>query len=219
MESKNALAMIFARNGFYRRLYLVALAAFGVSVVLITMLALILYYIVKNPPHPLYFATDDVSRLLELIPLDQPNMSTDEVSDWAVSSVEAAYTYDYVNYRAELQDAQKYFTTAGWRDYMKALDLSKNLLALTERRMIVSAHAIEKPKLIKEGVLQTLRDGVYVPCRAYRFQMPVLVTYWLPPYNAKSKFSNALTVEVVVQRQPILQSYKGLGVLQIIASS
>jgi hypothetical protein len=46
----------------------------------------------------------------------------------------------------------------------------------------------------------------------------MLITYLLPPYDDKSSFSNPLQVEMIVQRQPVLQGYKGLGVLQIVGS-
>ena len=210
MENQDAMVLIFARNAFYRRLYQLALGAFALSLIVIGLLTWMLIYIVRNPSKPIYFATDPVSRLIEMIPLTQPNMTLEEVTAWAQAGVEAAYSYDYVNFRAELQNAQKYFTSYGWHNYMKALESSNNLVALTQRKIIVTARAIEPPTLLRQGVL----SGAY----AYRFQVPVLVTYSLPPYDSKSKFSNALQVNVLVQRQPILQSYKGLGILQIIGS-
>jgi hypothetical protein len=49
-------------------------------------------------------------------------------------------------------------------------------------------------------------------------QLNLLVTYTMPPYDGQSQFSNALVVEAIVQRQSVLESYKGLGILQMIAS-
>jgi hypothetical protein len=76
--------------------------------------------------------------------------------------------------------------------------------------MIQTAVPVVKPTMLAKGML----GGAY----AWKFKMPMLVTYWMPPYNDQSKFSNALEVTIIVQRQPILQSDHGLGVLQIIGS-
>jgi intracellular multiplication protein IcmL len=93
---------------------------------------------------------------------------------------------------------------------MQSLTASNNLLALNQRRMVVVATVADKPKLLVEGLL----SGAY----AWKFEMPVLVTYKLPPFDDKpqSHFENALVVTVLVQRQKILQSYKGLGIVQMI---
>ena len=138
-------------------------------------------------------------------------MSNDVVAAWVVEAVEAAYSYNYVNYRAQLQDAQKYFTEYGWRNYMRGLTASNNLLALTERKMIFIAKAVDKPKLINQGLLN---NKVY----GWKFQVPLLVNFLEMPYD-KPSFSNAYVVSVLVQRQKMLESYKGLAIVQMIAAS
>lgn len=210
MENNDALALIFARNAFYQRLYYFSFATFLLTLFVIGFLSWILVFLVQNPTNPLYFATDGVGRLIQVIPVNRPNMTTDEATNYAVQAVQSAYSYNYYNYRAQLQGAQKYFTSYGWRQYMKALTASNNLVALTQRKQVVIAKVVGKPKLVAQGLL----SGAY----AWKFQMPVLVTYWTPPYDDNSKFYNALNVSVIVQRQPILQSYQGVGVLQLIAT-
>ena len=79
-----------------------------------------------------------------------------------------------------------------------------------ERKMIAIAQVIDQPKLVAQGILA----GHY----AWKYSMSMLVTYWLPPYDDKSKFPNPLTVDVIVERQPILQSDHGLGIIQSIAT-
>ena len=210
MNTKDALVVVFSRNIFYKRLHYLALATFALSILVIAILADVLYFLVKNPPHPLYFATDSVGRLVPIIPVDRPNMSTDDVTAWAIEAVQNAYSYDFVNYRSQLQSAQKYFTNFGWSNYMKALTASNNLPALSARRQIVLAQVVPPAKIVAQGIL----GGAY----AWKFQMQVLMTYWEPPYDDKSKNVNALNVSVIVQRQEVLKSYKGLGVVQLIAS-
>lgn len=207
MAENDALVLVFSRNAFYQRLHYLALAAFALVVVVIISLVWIVIYLVKNPTHPLFFATDNVGRLIRVVPVNVPNMTTDQVIAWTIEAVQAANSYDFVNYHAQLQSAQKYFTNYGWINYMSALASSNNLLAITQRKMIVLAQVVDQPKILAAGIL----GGAY----AWKFQMSLLVTYWSPPYDDKSKFSNPLDVNVIVQRQPALQGYQGLGIVQI----
>jgi intracellular multiplication protein IcmL len=209
--NNDALVMVHLRNQSYRQKYHVFVGIFLLCFALMCILTGVLVYIVKHPPRPLYFATDDAGRFLLDIPLTQPNMSTDDVMAWAVEAVEAAYSYDYRNYRAQLQNAQRYFIDYGWRAYMKGLQASNNLLALTNRKQVVIAKVLPTPKLIGEGPLG--KAQIY----GWKFQMEMLVTYLMPPlYDQKSKIENPLIITVLVERQNLLSSYKGLGVVQLI---
>jgi intracellular multiplication protein IcmL len=208
-STDDAVVLTQLRNAFYKRKYYFALGIYVLCVVAIAALLTVLVYLIKNPTRPLYFLTDSVGRLVQDVPLTLPNMSTEAVEAWAVEAVETAYSYNFMNYRAQLQNAQKYFTEYGWRSYMNGLTASNNLLALTERHMIFIAKVADKPKLLNAGVL----GGAY----AWKFQMPLLVNFLETPYN-KPSFSNAYMVTVIVQRQKLLQSYKGLAIVQMIAA-
>ncbi|HLB42394.1 MAG TPA: DotI/IcmL/TraM family protein [Gammaproteobacteria bacterium] len=211
MTHNDALVVVLTRNAFYKQLYYFMLATFALSLVVIAILIGIITFLIKNPIQPLYFATDEIGRLIQDTPVNQSDMSLDEVMAWVVEAVQSSYSYDYINYRLQLQSAQKYFTNYGWQNYMSALTASNNLLAVTQRKMIVLARVVGKPALMTQGILA----GAY----AWKFKMPLLVTNWSPPYNEKSKSLNALTVTVIVQRQPVLQSDKGLGIVQFVAQA
>lgn len=208
MAGELALKLIFERNAYYRRQYFLALGVFALAMLVITVLVFVLVFLKRNPTSPVYFATDSVGELIHIQPTTQPNMSTEEVTRWAVNAVQQSYAYDYLNYRSQLQSVQKYFTNYGWQNYVNALKASNNLVAVKERRWIVLARVIDQPKIVNQGML----GGAY----AWKFEMPLLVTNWGPPYDEQSKFSNPLMVTVIVQRQPILQSTDGLGVVQML---
>jgi len=208
MRSNDALVMVLSRNAFYKRLHILALGTLFLNIIVILMLVGILGYLLKNPAKPLYFSADSVSRLIQIVPVNVPNMSNEDVVAWTVNAVQSAYSYDYINYRAELQRAQKYFTNYGWSKYMSALGLSGNLRALTNRKQVVIAQIVAPPKLLGQGIL--------AGALAWRFELPLLVFYTMPPYDGTNQFSNALVVTATVQRQPILQGDKGLGIVQLI---
>jgi intracellular multiplication protein IcmL len=210
MADQDGLVLVFARNTFYQRLHYLALVVFAMCLIVIVILISTLYVLMQNPAHPLYFAADEVGRLIKIIPVNKPNMADEDVVSWTVDAVQASYSYDYINYRVQLEEAQKYFTNYGWSKYFSALVASNNLLAIIQRKMIGLAQVVGPPKLLQKGLL-----GGAV---AWKFQIPVLVTYALPPYDDKSSFLNPLVVTVIVQRQPPLEGYKGLGVVQMIGA-
>lgn len=212
LDKVDALVTVHQRNDFYRTKYQLAFGIFLLSVVIIFILAGILFYLVKHPTRPLYFVADPEGRLLKNIPNTDPNMTTDAVMVWATEAIEAAFTYDFVNYRAQLQNAQKYFSDFGWRTYMNTLTSSKNLVGLTKRQLVFIAKVTGKPKVVIQGML----GGAY----AWKFEMPLLVTVLQPPaYDDATSFRNPFVVNVIVQRQNLLQSYKGLAVIQIIITN
>lgn len=212
MATTDPLKLAIARNTFYRRRYLIALGVFFLFLTVIAILSGMLIYIYTTPTKPVYFATDPVGRLEDVIPIDRPNMDDDQVKEWAIDAVQHAYSYDFVNYRAQLQWTQKYFSTFGWEKFMSALTGSNNLEAITKRKLVVVARVVDEPIVKVKGIVGT---GSY----AWKLEMPLLVTYWMPPYDEKSNFSNSLKISVIIQREPILQSYKGLGILQIVGSA
>lgn len=203
----DALVMVHLRNQFYKKKFHFVLGFFLLSLVGIALLTSMLLYLLKDPPHPLYFVADPVGRLMQDIPLSDPNMPLDDVMAWTIEAVQTAYTYSYMNYRAELQNAQKYFGNYGWNSYMKGLEASNNLTALAQRKIIQFGTVVERPQLVVQGHM----GNVY----AYKFTMPLLVTFWTPPYDDKSKFYNPLRVSVTVIRGDLLQSYKGLQITQM----
>lgn len=206
--TQDAMQAIFVRNAFYRRLHYYALAVLLVALIVIGIMIGTLYYISGNYHHPLYFATDNVGRIIKIIPVEYPNMSEEEMLGWTIEAVQSAYSYDYLNYRQQLQNSQKYFTQHGWSRYMRALTASNNLVGVKQYKMVAIATVIGKPTILQRGLI----GGAY----AWRIQMPVLVTYLQPPYDNSKRYSNSIVITVIVQRQQVLQSYKGLGILQLI---
>lgn len=211
MMPTNALELVYARNAFYRRMHFLALAALTLMICVIIFLSSVLIYLIQNPTKPLYFATDRIGRLIPIIPVEIPNMSTNEVQQWTIRTVTQALSYDFINYRSQFQNAEKFFTPFGWTNYMQAIQSANNLPAVLQRKMIVVAQMAGQPKLTREGIL----GGAY----AWRFQMPMLLVYMLPPYDDKSRYYNPVLVSVIVQRQPILKSYQGLAIVQLVAES
>lgn len=203
------LVLVHVRNQFYRGKFRFVLGVYILSLIANLVLISMIVYLIKHPTVSLYFPADKVGRLIQVIPVRLANQDNQDVVNWTVQAVEAAYSYDFMNYHGQLQSAQKYFTDYGWRNYMDALRASNNLIALTARKQIVITKVVGPPKLIKQALL----GGAM----AWKYEMPILVTFLEPPFTDKNKRFNAWVVTVLVRRENELQSYKGLGIVQMIA--
>ena len=204
----DALALIQERNEFYKRKYHQILGLILLSLIIIGVLLTVFFSLWRNTTRPFYFLANDVGSFMQEIPTTQP-FPTDQVIAWTIEAVQSGLTFDFVNYRAQMQDAQKYFTDYSWQQFMSALVASNNILTLTERKWIFIAKVVNKPVVKNAGVIRNFY--------AWRLQVPVLMTFLRPPtYDKSTAIYNAWEFDVVVTRQPLLQSYKGLAVYSII---
>lgn len=202
--AEDALTVVALRNQFYkdsqRKTLLALMIAIGVNVIL----ALMLIYIITHPPAPKYFATSINGRITPLYPLNEPNQSDSAVLQWANQAAIAAFTYNFVNYRDELQASSGFFTSEGWDQFLNALQQSNNLDAVKAKKLIVSAVATRAPIILQKGIL----NGVY----SWRVQMPILVTY-----QSASEFTQQNNiVTMLITRVSTLNSPRGIGIAQFV---
>lgn len=202
----NAITAVVHRNQFYRDNYRRAMIVLLLSILLNSILAGTLIYIVTNPPQPKYFPTSVNGRITPLLALDQPNQTDSAVLQWANQAATAAYSYNWLTYRKELQAASEFFTRSGWRDFLQALQESNTLEAVTSKKLIVSAVATRAPTILDKGVM----NGVYT----WRVQIPLLVTF-----QSGSEFTqqnNIVTMTIV--RVSSLSNPRGIGISQFLVA-
>ncbi len=202
----DALKVVNLRTDFQRDSHHQILLALLISIILNFLLAGAFVYIVRHPPAPQYFATTINGRITPLIPIDQPNMPPSTLLQWANSAAIAAYTYNFVNYRKELQSASEFFTPDGWREFIGALQGSNNLNAVIEKKLVVSAVATDAPVILDQGPI----NGIYT----WTIQMPMLITY----QSASATARQSVLVKMVIQRISTLNSARGIGISSFVAA-
>lgn len=202
--ANDALTTVTLRNDFYRdgqrKMMVILLLSFISNVLMASLLA----YLLTHPPAPKYFATSINGRITPLFALNEPNQSDSAVLQWANQAAVAAFTYNFVNYRTELQASSGFFTSEGWTQFLTALEESNNLDAVRAKKLIVSAVATSAPIILQKGVL----NGRY----SWRVQMPMLVTY-----QSASEFSQQRNVvTILISRISTLNSPRGIGISQFV---
>jgi len=202
--AEDALTTVRLRNQFYKDSQRKVMLALLITILVNLVLGGVLLYIITHPPAPKYFATSINGRITPLQPLDQPNQSDSAVLQWANQAAIAAFTYNFVNYRDELQASSAFFTAGGWDQFLGALKQSNNLDAVKAKKLVVSAVATRAPIVLQKGVL----SGSY----SWRVQMPILVTY-----QSASEFTQQNNVvTMLITRISTLNSPRGIGIAQFV---
>lgn len=204
IERIDPLVSVQLRNVFYEQNYRKIVTVFVVSFLVNLMLGSLLMYIVSNPPQPFYFATTINGHITPIFPLSEPNQSTDSVVSWTTNAATAAFTYNFSDYRQEFQSASGFFTGNGWAQFLGALKSSNNLDAVIAKKLIVTAQAIGKSKVLKEGHVK----GRY----AWQIKVPLLVTYQSTTQFSQQRV-NAL---MVIMRVTTLNAPDGIGIEQLV---
>lgn len=202
--AEDALTVVALRNKFYKDSQRRVIFALLIAIVVNFVLGSMLVYIITHPPAPKYFATSINGRITPLYALSEPNQSDSAVLQWANQAAIASFTYNFVNYRDELQASSGFFTAEGWDQFLNALQQSNNLDAVKAKKLIVSAVATRAPIILQKGIL----NGNY----SWRVQMPILVTY-----QSASEFTQQNNVvTMLITRVSTLNSPRGIGISQFV---
>ncbi|MEO0394159.1 MAG: type IVB secretion system apparatus protein IcmL/DotI [Pseudomonadota bacterium] len=202
---QDAVQTVMMRHEFYRdrfRWMLYALVAMSIGNI---FAAYTIYYLANDRPEPRYFATRTDGALIRLVPLNEPMLTQSAILSWAGKASTDAFTFDFVNFRQQLQEAAQAFTPDGWRSFLQALEDSRNLDAVRSRKLIVNAALQGAPVILTEGVV----NGVY----SWRIEMPIVVAY----RSANEVQRQNLLVNMTVSRVPTLEFPEGVGITQFVA--
>ncbi len=203
---EEALAHVLLRNDFYRDSYHRMLSAFLLLLVVIAGLIGFTYFLYLTRPTPHYFATTPDGKLIEMPALNQPNLQTNTLLQWATSAATAAYTFNFVNYKEALQAVSQYFTTAGYESFLQALKASNNLDAVKAKKLVVSAVPTGTPVILKKGLVRS--TGQY----AWEVQLPLLISY----QSVNDILRQDIVVTLLIVRVSTLDSPDGIGIERFI---
>lgn len=201
-----SLELVRLRNNFYRDNYRRVMKLLLVMSLALVILVLTMAYLFTHRPEPKYFATTQSGRVLELVPLSNPMLSTEALLNWASQVAMGSYTYNFANYRQKIQMQENNFTSDAWQQFLLQLKQSGNIDAVDQRKINVSAVVSGSPVVVYQGML----DGRY----AWKVQVPLLVTF----VSASDHFQKNYMVTMVVVRISTVQNQNGVAVAQFIVS-
>ncbi|MGN7437357.1 MAG: type IVB secretion system apparatus protein IcmL/DotI [Alcanivorax sp.] len=205
-DVSSGLGTVVIRNEFYRDGYRSLLKMTLIQSVVILGLIGCMYYVVKvNQPQHFYFATTEDGRLIPMVPLGQPNLSTPALMSWVAQATTEVMTFSFNDYRRRLQESSRNFTKRGWESFTQALQRSRIIEMVEVNQQMITAAPKGAPILQSEGLVAGRYQWVV--------EIPLVLTY-----RSGAKTSNTgLLVTVIVVRVPRLESSNGVGIEQWIA--
>lgn len=205
-EEISGLGTVAIRNEFYRDGYRSLLKMTLIQSAAILGLIVTMYYIVSvNQPKHFYFATTEDGRLMPMIPLSEPNLSTPALMSWVAQATTEVLTFGFNDYRRRLQESSRNFTKRGWESFTQALQRSRIIEMMEANQQVLNTAPKGAPSLVSEGVVA----GRY----QWIVEIPLVLTY----QSGSQTRNSSLLVTVVVVRVPRLESANGVGIEQWIA--
>ncbi len=200
------LGKVIVRNEFYRDGYRALLKLSLIQgIVIIGLLGAMYFVIHVHQPKNRYFATTEDGRLVPMVALSEPNLSSPALISWSAQAATEVMTFGFNDYRRRLQESSRNFTRRGWESFTGALQKSRILEKVEVNQQVATAVPTGAPIIESEGMV----NGRY----QWILQMPMKITY---QSGAKTD-TLSLLVTLVVVRVPRLESANGIGIEQWIA--
>lgn len=203
--SEDALEAVVYRNEFYRDGYRKSLLII-VMLIVSNIFALISVYNVLSKPSPVaFFATSPDGRIIPVLPLSEPGMKNSEVVDWATKAAIRSYTYDFVNYRASLQQVSQLFTGPGWTKFQEAMTKSRMLKTVVTQELVMTA----KPTAAAVISQSSPRDGRYT----WKVEVPMILFL-----KGKTNLEVPVKVTMLLQRVSLVNNPDGIAIVNFVVS-
>ena len=199
-----------ARNALSRARYEFVIKVSLAAVILCVVLSVFIVYLATRPVEYRYFTTDARGAIREIVALNKPVQTDEEVLNWATTAVTKAYSMSFSNYSQQLEDLKANFTDAGWRGYDQALQRAGFLDSLLKGQYVTNAVPRKAPVVVAKG---TVKNEAGVEVLGWRLQLPLIVTFT----SASNNSSQEINVEVTVVRRPESENPSGLGIAQILS--
>lgn len=177
---------------------------------LVVFLAVVAAFLLARGPLYKYVMVDPTGRLIQMVPLSQPNHDDAAILSWTVDAVTRIYTFDFANFRRQFQNSQALLTQIGFANFERSLRESGNFVAVRENRYVTTAVPNGPPRLLASNLVTSVsgesRWGWVV-------EFPMLLTY----RSSKQSTTQELNVRTTVVRVPEYINRQGLGIRQVIA--
>lgn len=202
-----SVGQVVLRNEYYRDGYRLALRISVVqSFIIVGLIAAMFYVVHVHQPENRYFATTEDGRLIPMVSLIQPNLSSPALMSWVAQSATEVMTFGFNDYRRRLQEASRNFTPKGWESFTKALQTARIIESIQKNSQVITAAPRGAPILESEGVV----GGRY----QWVVQIPLILSY---QSGGKTRTAHWM-VTLVVVRVPRLESPNGVGIAQWVAT-
>lgn len=200
--SEDVLTQIIKRNDFYKQNFKRLVTVLLVSSIINVALLIGLMFSLSSKPGESYFAVTNDGRLVQLEGTKSAQITDSIVISWVSQVVPRLYALDFLNYRSQLNDINKYFTNYGWNSYSTAF---KGVLdQIVKDKLVTRATLQDVPVVTAKGTI----NGV----EAWKIQVPVMINF----QQGKKEQTNEFILSLTVLQNPNAQTGELLGISQVI---
>lgn len=159
----------------------------------------------KVPPQ--YIQVQSDGSLLPVAPLSVANVDDAGIGAFALEAARAVNTYDYLNWRNQINSAQTYFTPDGWTRYKDELTRVGTMRAVEARKQIVTFSPSGPVRIASKGVGP---DGLFT----WDVELPSTISYVGHVQQGNSSSSNRQegVVRLRIKRIPLALSDRGVAI-------
>jgi len=167
-----------------------------------------------NPPRLRYVPVSTNGLVLPQVPLTQPNHPDEYVVEWTIDALTRLYSFDFLNYRSQLQDAQKNLTAMGWESFQNSMKESNNFAAILGNQFVLTAVPTGAGRVVDKGLV----DDAFT----WTVEFPMLISYRAAArgsnaINSEGRvISDSLNMRVTVSRVGVFLNHTGLGIKSIV---
>ena len=136
-----------------------------------------------------YFATDPSGRITKLVPMDQPYLTHQAITQFAERAITGLLTFDGVNYKQQFAASRPYLTDSAIDGVQRELVRTGLIAEVQQERAIVTTLAEGTPIIRAEGIDR--RRNIY----AWKVQVPIRMTVQTSHKTADQRYNALITVE------------------------
>jgi intracellular multiplication protein IcmL len=189
-------------DNFYRDSFTKVILIFISLVVGILLTIAMSVYVHMHKPSPKVFPVGDEWRILPPVPVDQPYLSSAELTQWVIDAASRMFVFNFTQYDDQLKASKSFFTDDGWQIFLNQLNIYANNNKVLTEKMFVSGVPSGAPIIVNEG----LQSGRYV----WLVQMPLDLSYsWA---GTPRSHTQTLTLQLTVVRVPTLDNLSGVAI-------
>ena len=202
-QADSGLATVMMRNDFYKDHLKIARLSMYILVLINLVLGFGIFHKVTNPAQPVYFMATADGKLFDTHPYNDPVVSDAEVEQWAMNSLRATFSLDYIHYYTQLQSALNNFTQTGRSSFNSAFKANNNLQAIEANHWVCDIQMTGSPKIIAKSIAG---NGRY----SWKIQVPVKFIY-----SGTNGLTQTAMVTMMVQRDSIKRFSRGIAISYI----
>jgi intracellular multiplication protein IcmL len=204
MSSENAENEVFKNNSLTveQRVHAIIFshrAAVKISLItsltalILTILACALFF--GSHTKNYYFATTTTGQLFRLSPLSTPIESDPAVEGFTVNMLTNTFTFDYVNYKSQIDKLSENYTSDAFTLLKKDLETKGGIVAeAVNNKWIVTATVMASPELIHKGLLPNTKIF------GWKMRVPIMITYQNEEQTSSQRYYADVTVMRVDQK-------------------